>query len=323
MNKKMKTGLLNELKNQLAVDGYAVIPNYVDEENCELINTYFWDYMETLNPLLKREDKTTWTTLNLPANTRGLIQHYNCGFQKHAVHARKLLAPLFEHLHGTDKLVSSFDGTSFSRKPKNHKYKDLEDWSIRGWETDAFHIDQTTEGFKCVQAGLAVIEQDEDSHVFICVPGSHLYHEEIMKLNGGFKKGDWLVMNDETKAFLKSKNLELKRIALEKGSVVCWDSRTAHSSSGYCKTSNPETTRLQVFVCMAPASNDKQIFNLEFEKRNKGYEEGRVSRHNPITVSLFPKNPRLYAPAQMKFNIPKSIELDEEEKKLHGLLSYY
>ncbi len=319
----MKGDFVSDLKYQLSMNGYAVVPDFVDEENCQLINTYFWDYMETLNPLLKRNDKTTWTTVNLPANTRGLIQHYNIGFQKHAVLTRNLLAPLFEHLYGTNKLVSSFDGTSFSRKPKNHKYKNLEDWSERGWETDAFHVDQTTEGFKCVQAGLAVIDQDEDSHVFICVPGSHLYHEEIMKLNGGFRKGDWLVMNDETKAFLKSKSLELIRVPLEKGSVVFWDSRTCHSSSGYCRTSDSHTTRLQVFVCMSPAEKDKKIFKTEYEKRKKGYDEGRVSRHNPIVVSLFPKNPRLYAPAKIQFNIPKSIELSENEKKMHGLLYYY
>jgi hypothetical protein len=321
-----------QVREQLSENGYVVIEDFISPEDCTEINSLFWDYMESLTAIVDpqgtsqtivdRNDKKTWLTKNLPLNTRGLIQHYNVGFQKHAVMTRTLLKPIFEGLYGTPNLLTSFDGTSFSRKPKTHKYKDLQDWAYKCWTKDAIHIDQTTEGFKCIQSGVSIIDQDPCGHVFICVPGSHAYHKEIMSLNGGFTKGDWLIMNEDTKKFLRDKGLELIRVPLKAGSVVLWDSRTVHSSSGYCRSSDPDVSRLQIFVCMLPIPEDQDVYEKEIKKRIKAYNEGRVSRHNPRTISLFGRNPRTYGSEVRDFNIPKSAPLNDDEQKLHGLVRY-
>ena len=318
MDKKLETVSRDELWRELDQHGYVVIKNVVSPNTCADIHTAFWDYMGHMNPMINRHDAATWTTDNWPVNTRGLLQHYNVGLQRHAILSRMACKPVFEKLYGTDQLWTSFDGTSFTKRPKVFRYQSVQDWNNKAWERENVHVDQTTEGLKSVQGGLAVVDQEEDGHVFLCVPGSHRYHAEIMALNGGFKPGDWLVMNEACKALLKEKGLQMTRVPMKAGDFVLWDSRTAHASAGYCKTVAATTTRLQVFVCMRPIKPETR--EVEMKKRQRAYKDGRVSKHNAECIALFGKKPRLYKPAVVEFNVPASAEMSEDEMRVHGLI---
>jgi hypothetical protein len=322
-----------EHREHLDMCGYVVIEDVVSRSTCDLAVNEFKDYLETVNPKFKWEDPSTWTK-NRPMHTRGLIQHYNVGFQAHAVRIRMATKQVFEELWGTKNLWTSFDGTSWSFKPKVHGFKSLKDWETKTWKKDAIHIDQTTAGLSSIQGGVALLDQEEDGHVFLCVPGSHQYHDEIMK--GNFCQGDWLIMDQEHKALLKSKGLKMKRVPLKAGSMVLWDSRLCHSSSGYCKTSAVDGMRLQVFVCMKPTPKNGPFKEANMERRKWAYEN-RVVSHHTVTperltkkrckkivaevLPLFSKKPRVYGAPNLDFTIPASVKMTEEEKKLHGLSS--
>ena len=269
MSKRIKPCLptAEEMWECLERDGYVVIENVVSPEDCDRLHSLWWDFLEEVNPLISRVDSRTWSGEFIPQNTRGLFQNHNVGFAAHAILARMLMKPVFEVLYGTEELLTSFDGTSWTRKPYNHTYKNLKDWNEKKWEKNAVHIDQTTRGLSSIQGGLAVLDQEEDSHCFLCMPGGHLYHDEIMKTKKD-KKKDWLVLNDEIKAFLREQGLDLKRIVQKnRGSVVLWDSRLPHASAPHCKTSNPNVCRLQIFACMRPV--DPKTYEREMIMHQK------------------------------------------------------
>lgn len=340
-NKKQK--LEGELLwEDLHQNGYVLVKNVVKKDRCEEILTEFFDYLEFLQPEFIREDRETWDSDNLPIRTRGLLQHFNCGFQPHAVHARSACLPVFESLFPNKELTCSFDGTSFAPRPKAFKFKDIESWEKQARQKENLHIDQTSEGLISIQGGLAVVDQPIDCKVFVVIPGSHLYHEEIMKIQLKYRLEDdkeknikrkndlsiwydeqWLIMNDEMLDFIESKGLKRTRIEMSQGDLVLWDSRSIHSSADFTRQSIPGSYRLQVFVSFAPRVPDGPEYDKEIEKRKKAFAEGRTSKHSAQQIRLFSKQPRIYKkPTKTFMKLPSYSEMTEKEQKFHGLVKY-
>jgi len=179
----------DKMLEALNSDGYVVLRGAVSTTACDAILELFFDYLEALCPRFKRGDRTTWTNKNLPLNTRGLIQYFGVGFQKYAIDARMALKYIFAELFGTDMLTSSFDGTSFTvKKNKRPVFADLADFTKKCWEDCPVHIDQTLlneelgKDFMSIQSGLCIVDQEEDGHVFTCIPGSHALHKKVLKI---------------------------------------------------------------------------------------------------------------------------------------------
>jgi hypothetical protein len=364
-----------EMREVLARDGYFVMKDVFEEKTCDALKDSCWDYLERMCPGVDRNDPSTRRDDTMPLNMKGLIQQHNIGFQPFSVDAHLMAKPLYEKFWGTDKLVCSFDGVSITENRKRAHYKSLADWKEKCWDKNEVHIDQTTPGFFSVQGGLAITDQEEDEHVFLCIPGSHHYHEDILRIGKECaerecakqmdvweaaraaekpltkivkkKKKDgtimevqveipkptvkepelhWMVMNTEQLAFLKSKGLEMKRIPMKKGSFVFWDSRTVHASAPYCATARKDAMRIQIFIAMAPVLEDPEAVAEDRELRQKGYDEGRVSKHSAAMIRLFGKTPRQYnrdhGVLYKKMRIPRSLKMTREEKRLYGLKSY-
>lgn len=342
MSKRVKTTVSvaemeqDIMMEQLRTQGYMVVPGYLTD--CDDLKEGFWDYLETMNSNLKRTEPSTWTKDNLPLNTKGLIQHYNVGFQRFNVDAHMKLKPLFETLYGTSKLWASFDGVSFTQRGQRPVFTDLKDWNEKKWTKTPVHIDQTTPGFISVQSGLALTDQNEDQHVFVCIPGSHLHHETLLDIWNAdaeleYAKDEcdklrvperhWQVMTPNQISYLREKGLDMIRVPLNKGDVVLWDSRTVHSSAGYCKTAPVDSVRIQLFVCMRPIPTDPLVVKREMGIRKLAYDTGRVSKHSADYIRLFGKVPRIYCQKDKmvheKMNVPKSVTMTKEEEELYGL----
>lgn len=346
-----------DMMRGLQDQGFLVVRGLVPEEECDKMYGMFWAYLQGMFEKLDPLDRDTWRPsirknpetgelipANLPASRRGLIQAYNAGLQPFNIHARNLVKPLFEELWGTARLTTSFDGGSFTanRVGRPASYKSVADWKTRCWDETPVHIDQTTpvslrethdpldpKSYEelSIQGGLAVTTQRENEHVFVCVPGSHKYHAELLAIRNEkpVKKNTlhWDLMEKKQLAFLRDKGLEMIRVELGKGDFVLWDSRTVHSSASYCKDADRTATRLQLMIAMRPAVNcpkDRLV-------RWKAYNQGIVSKHSPDYLRLFSKNPAMkgktYAHYDaMKHLIPASAEMTREEQKLHGLIAY-
>lgn len=351
-----------ELLEALHRDGYVVVKNAVSKQDCETIQTEFFDYLEKLVPGFHRNDRSTWTSKILPNRAHGLIQQYRVGTQAHAVHSRTAVKPVFDALYGNQELTCSFDGTCFAPCPSRFHFNNLEDWKEKTYKFESIHIDQTSEGFKSVQGGLAVVDQSENGKVFMCMPGSHKYHKEIMTMHQKdceaerkrleeivdqaqkkqktetaklkkmpksfplWKEDNWLIMTDEMKAFLKKRGLERIRVPLKQGDVVLWDSRTVHYSSDFTRACNRLEYRLQVFVSFAPRLRG-EAYEAEIKKRQQGWKEGRTSHCQAQQLKFFSMAPRTRSQEDKdKVNSMNPVEsfneLTLEEKKFHGLVKY-
>jgi len=344
---------------EIKLNGYVVVRKAVSELKCSKLEAEFWNYLETLNPKIDCGDSTTWTGENLPFRSRGLIQFYGVGTQAHAVHARSEVKHIFEELYGTDKLLTSFDGTGFVTRPKKFTNKDLDDWETKDWDNDDIHIDQSTQGLSSIQGGLCLITQSKHSRVFLVVPGSHLHHEKLMeidqqnrieihnklleelktckedehkKIKAKINKTKNLDLYGATHSvmirgkmidYLKERGLTRMRIPLNAGDFVLWDSRAVHSSAGFTAKCPMDEIRLQVFVCMAPIPEDKVVYATERLARIKAFLEGRTSMHSTPIIKLFAKTPHTYGKNESDFQkVEPYAELTEDEKKLHGLIKY-
>jgi ectoine hydroxylase-related dioxygenase (phytanoyl-CoA dioxygenase family) len=320
----------DKLRAEFEENGYLIIPDVISKDSLKEINDLFWDYIEELSPKLSRDDSSNWMDQHKwPINTHGLIQHYNVGFQKFTIETRNHVKKVFEMIYGTDRLITSFDGVSFTKRRKVYKYKDLKDYQNNKWEKDQLHIDQTIPGLRCIQSGACIIDQNEDSHVFVCIPGSHKYHEQLLsKMDTKTKASNWYILSQEDKVFMRENGLNITRVPMKAGSVVIWDSRTVHASTGFCRSSLKYESdipyRLQIFVCMKPLDDDSQISPKERQRRIKAYLEGRVSRHIPDQIELMTKSPRKYGNLSDydTLNIPESYCMSDQERKLHGLIDY-
>lgn len=315
----------SKIAKQLETEGFAIVPKVITEEQCDKLYDGFWSYMTELNPKLDPKDPETWTAENLPLTTKGLIQHYNVGFQRFNIDAHMLVKPVFEELYGTKKLWTSFDGVSFTKKDKT-MFKDLKDWQEKCWKSSV-HVDQTTPGFMSVQGGLAITNQEEDEHVFLCIPKSHLFHEKILELYDGKSFiPHFQVMKEKQLNFVKEQGLQMKRIPLKRGDMVLWDSRLIHYSAPYCSTAPKDAHRVHIFACMCPVPDNSKLVEGEMKKRKNAYETKRVSKHSPGKIRLFGAKPRLWNDKDKekfeKTPIPESAKMTEEEQKLYGLINY-
>lgn len=322
MEKKQRD-IGDEIRAGLEAQGYYIVRGHVTPERCDEIRAEFFKYLEEVAPHFKADDISSWDLKNLPPRIHGLLQHYGVGTQKHAVMARSELEPLFERFWKTDRLFTSFDGTSFAVNP----------YRITGrpnsLSTDTrcegnLHLDQTSEGFSSVQAGLAVTTQGPNCRLFTCIPRSHLYHGEIMEAERKKTKPiqkDWVVLEDEI--LLIKHGLERVRVPLEKGDVIFWDSRLVHGSTEFQDPSPYRAYRLQVFVSMAPIPSDPKIYAQQLAKRKKYWSESRTTRHCAKIVTVFPKQPRTYGRDCSMFKTPPPfMDLTEREKQFHGLVAY-
>ncbi len=318
-----------QMNAALERDGYCVVSHVLTPAQCDAATDAVWTYFEKLSPAIKRDDMKTFNSTNRPLHTRGLVQHYNVGFQEASVLVRQWVKPVFAELYGTQKLWTSVDGVSVSIKPKRCHYKNEADWQKNHWEDDAVHVDQTTVSadgkHSCVQGGVAITDQHADEHVFLCVPGSHKFHKELLALGPTKKKLHWEIMKEEHHqvSFLRSKGLEMKRVPLKRGDMVLWDSRVVHSSSPYFATCPAGAQRIQIFACMLPVSRVPfEQRAVQMAKRQKAYDDGVVSKHSPDLIRFFGKLPQTYGKPQGHFVVPASVQMTLEEKRLHGLAPY-
>lgn len=312
-----------DMRAALDTHGYVVVTGVLTAAQCDRACGQTWDWLEALSPAIRRAEPDTWATANRPIHSRGLIQHYNVGFQRASIEVRMLASRVFAELYGTAELWTSFDGISVTRRPNGNRFvqfDDLADWEERKWDKDSVHVDITGPGFEWYQGGVALTDQREDEHVFVCVPQSHLHHDRVMTLAGKVTTKNFLVMNDAQKCFLRDTGLDIVRVPVPRGAIILWDSRMSHSSSTYCKTARPDAQRMHVFTCMTPIPKCPHARQKEMHKRCKAYAEGRVSKHSPAVVSTFGKQPQTYGKSQAHFHPQPVADMNAAEKRLHGLI---
>lgn len=287
---------VDDLKKTLDTFGVAIIPNVLNDEECDDGYNKMWGYFEHITQKwekpIKKDDISTYRSFwNLFPLHSMLIQHWNAGHAQYVWDIRqneKVINTYSKGIWGceNDDLLVSFDGVSFHLPPEI---------TNRGWYRGNhwYHTDQSyfRPNFECIQSYVTLKDVNIGDATLTIMEGSHKYHEEFKEKFNVNNKKDWYVLIEEEERFYTNRGCNYKRIYCPKGSMVFWDSRTIHSGTEPLKTRKTKNIRSIVYLCYIPRITATKA-NLK--KKQKAFNELRMTSHWPNKPKLFSKNPRTY-----------------------------
>jgi len=276
------------METLLEQHGFLVIEKVLEPREVTATVEGMWSWLLRLCPSLRRDDLQTWKA-NLPytMGAKGLMQWYRVGHQQFVWDIRQNpeVYRVFQTLWKENDLLVSYDGICFQAPPElTGKYS--EKYSEPWW-----HMDQGKKkrGFHCVQAFVNLEETTEEDGCFICLPGSHKFHQEFMDIFGAeYGNNDWVKLEEKHRAWYLAKGLRPVRVPCPKGGMVLWDSRTVHCNASALRGRKTLRPRIVIYVCMTPR---RLIKTADLKKKQKYFHEGRMTSHWPHIIHVFPKIP--------------------------------
>ena len=320
MNYKEYISNLDNVKENLEKYGIAVIPNILSNEECKKNANLAWKEFNVLTskmniPLDKKNPNSYKTILDFFPLHSMLLQHNSIGHMQFVWNVRQTInvAKVFAKIWdcSIEDLLSSFDGVSFHMPPEI---------TNRGWYrgNDWLHTDQSSTKFnlETIQGFVSLYDINEYDASLCVHEGSHKYHKDFFDTFKIECKKDWFkLQNDEQYNYFVNKNCLKTCIKCKKGSLVLWDSRVFHQGIEPQKERTNPNFRLIVYVCMTNRNRSKE---KDLKKKQKAFNELRMTTHCPHRPLLFSKNPRTYGK-----DLPDIVEikkpiLTELGKKLAG-----
>lgn len=275
----------NNLIENYRRDGVAVITGVFSSDYCNTAMNNIVSYIETVNPVVNRNQPESWSLVNLGPQVRtGLFQALYCNQQavwdlRSHSNVRKIFETLYSNLRGktvTDFVVSC-DGINIKHNEVGpYQYDKIKDWP---------HLDQTDRSdiYLCVQ-GQAVLT--ETTACFRCTPGSHKSFIQVLNETNVSEndKSNWKKFTpaeiEKIKPFFGN-NWQLD-IRAPKGSFIVWSSSTIHSAT-FQKQKEPKLDgepwkgwRGVVYICYRPKN---EVTNQHKKRLRKCVDENRVTNH--------------------------------------------
>lgn len=275
--------------------GVAIIPNVLDDNECENIVNGIWDFLEYITteftmPIHRYANNTWQEFYKLYPLHSMLLQHFGVGHSQVSWDIRQnmKLVDIFSYFWkcSPEELLVSFDGLSFNLPPEI---------TNKGWFKNNvwYHTDQSylKPDFKCIQSWVTGLDVNENDATLTFMESSNKYHSEFQKQFNINDKSDWFKLSKENEQFYLDKGCDYKCIKCPKGSLVLWDSRTIHCGVEASKIRTKPNLRAVIYLCYMPRKfcNEKQL-----KKKQKAFEQLRTTNHYPCDIKLFPKTPRTY-----------------------------
>jgi hypothetical protein len=267
---------------ELDVNGYTVIENIVDPSVCA-------DVERRLVLFLRRAgvpidgDKIRMDGYN----PHGIQQHLEAGQCDGAwiIRLQPLVQLVFAKMWGDDDLLCSTD--AFCYQPAAYRYKG------KGW----LHVDQShgKPGRRCIQGYVNVTtSHDGNSGSLEVIPGSHRLHEAFGRLHADARanKKDWYKYSDDDLNTMGLSHTTPVRVLGGVGSLVLWDSRTAHHARAPDPSVVNGRVRAVVYTCFQPRA---LCSAANLRKKEKVFNEYRMTTHWPASkVEMFSKTWQTY-----------------------------
>ncbi|SGY15360.1 BQ5605_C013g07344 [Microbotryum silenes-dioicae] len=185
---------------------------------------------------------------------KGMIMHYGVNHEDWVwkVRSEAGVVGAFEKVYNTQDLIVSFDVIKI-QFPHRKDAPANKPWA---------HQDQDPEqpGFRCLQGLVNLNPCGDDDGGLVVMPGAHLISEEY---HTTFRDEErlWQWTNEwygykvserlETGlAWLKERGYEFKKLNLNPGDLVIWDSRVPH----YNVSPKGDHVRMAIYTCYAPVS---------------------------------------------------------------------
>lgn len=301
-----------KLKETLELYGVAIIPNVINEKECNDMINNMWDYLEhitkNLDIPINRNDYNSWGSYSkLYFLHSMLIKNFGIGHSKLLWDLRQnsKIIDIFAKLWNvkTEDLLVSFDGASFHFPPEKTK---------KGWNRGGIwlHTDQSylRNEFECIQSWITAYDVNPGDATLTFLEKSHLYHAKCAEKFNITDKPNWYKLTDEHIDYYTSKGCNKRSIKCKKGDLVLWDSRTIHQGQEPLKERLEENFRCVAYLCYTPRSLASKT---DLKKKVKCFEDLRTTSHWPHKPKMNPINPRTYGQELPNINpIAKPILTD-------------
>ena len=308
-----------EVMQNLFNYGVAIVPNVLNEEECSNMYSGMIGDLEHITQSMptpfKHADESTWRTWWELAPMHSMLQqHWKLGHTQTIWNIRQnpKVVKVFEDIWKTpsEQLLTSFDGVTLHFPPEKTR---------RGWYRNTWlHTDQSfmRPEFECVQSWITALDVNEGDGTLTYLKGSHKFHERTRERFQITDKKDWFKIDKEIfNYYVDELDCPQECIKCPAGSMVLWDSRLMHCGREPTKGREKENTRCVSYVCMTPRFFAKQS---QLTKKQKAFNELRLTTHWPHRVKLFAKVPRLYGNPVPNVTDIEAPVLSELGKKLAG-----
>ena len=315
---------VDKIKEKLNEYGVAIIPNLLDDNECQEMNDNIWDFFEHISQNWKgnfspinRNNKNSWNNLfHLNPIHYQLYKSYSIGHCQASWNVRQnpKVVSTFAKIWdcNMEDLLVSFDALSFCLPPE---------LTGIGWEKENnswFHTDQSylRNDFECVQSWITANDANEGDATLAVMEGSHRYHEEFGDKYNIDDINDFYRLNEEEEEFYSNKKCEYKKIKCPKGSLVLWDSRTIHYGTNPMRNRKNKSTRAIIYLCYMPRYLCSEVqYNRKLHALNNMY----TTTHWPCNIVYSPNEPISFGGSTPGYTpIPKPI-LTDLGMKIAGL----
>lgn len=290
---------------ELRDNGFTIINNVIPVSECDKYTTLYKVWLNRFGD-------------NPPFQRHSIVQQYHVGHFEQTWKARLQTKQFFADVWGTEKLLTSTDGVAMGKPPELGGLVNNQSW---------LHCDQGAQrqGLHCYQGAVYLEQTTETDWCFRAMKRSHLFHEEFFntfpKAKGKSRRSDLYRLLPEELAWYESKGSMLMKVAVPKGGLLLWDSRTIHDNSPPVEgRPNPDRWRFVVFVSMTPAH---WATEADLHIKRNAYKDMSTTSHNSSQgIKAFPTDPVRGNKRMFTINkLPKVAETPEV-RRLCGVLPY-
>ena len=306
-------------KSELEREGFTVIRAVAGEEEVEKARALTWEWLESLDTEIKREEPDTWTDEAWP-DWPGLKKYGTCKSQGAAhlgatwyLRGLPRLKEVFTRFWGTEELIVSLDGMIIWRPWSEQE--DRRPANLR------LHADQSPvgkPGFHCLQGMLPLFPVTPSSGGTVLVPRSHLMAAELMERHPAWTERP----RQDFCALHPSDPLQGEEVLvpLMPGDLLLWDSRLVHGAkvgSNYFSDGEGVDSAIlaRTSMCVTMGPRDKASSEV-LTKRKQSVHKGWHFTHWPW------ETPRTFGEVRgqdkQKYRVP---ELSTDQLKLLGWTS--
>ncbi|KAM0751007.1 hypothetical protein T439DRAFT_325165 [Meredithblackwellia eburnea MCA 4105] len=316
-------GPFGDWRDQLAQDGYAVIPGVLSPERSAEYRSRAMDWLESWDRGFKRDDPSTWGQEHLPMYHRGGM------YGTHGIHHEQwvwdirtepAVRAVFEKLWGTHKLVSSFDTAALMLPGPPKPPSPTDAWP---------HIDlsPSRKGFFLAQGIMNLNESGPEDGGLAVMKGSSKLMKQFFDEHGRppippeGEKLDTFKFKEEDKQWFFDRGCEWIKVCAKAGDFIVWDSATMHQGNPPLPQS--KNKRVITYVCMGP---EHLMNERDRAVRKQAFTELRGTSHPPFQGIYIVDN-KLPRPETGKFdhdwNVSKNpVKVTDEVRRLAGILPY-
>lgn len=279
-----------DLRKIIEKNGFAVIENVLTEDRSDHYVDQIWEWLADLTDSsgkrsgIVRNNPESWVTedrakkegldsYNWPNSGHGILTEHGISHADFVWEARteRNVKSVFKKIWKTNELLVSFDGVC-TMLPQKYSHVEEPD---KSW----FHFDQSPikKGLHYVQGFLNLQDTTEKDGCLMVYPKSNNYHAKFFEDNKASYDFDWYKFNDTNKGneWMLNQGLKPVKVVAPKGSLVLWDSRTAHCSSPPVS----DSIRHCIYICMVPKdrATDKDLV-----EKQSIFHQRLGTNHSPV-----------------------------------------